>query len=172
MARDRDSTWFDPHQMGQQIRLNRTYPQVQGSVFFSSRTLVSNPLGVSDSLRNQYYRFPALLPIMARKGDPQIAAPVWLKVRGRAGRTRLRWKISDESTRYFAVYRFPADQEATLEDSRFLLTIVSALCNGERLRKRAHYRDRTSQPSVRYQYVVTALNRTHHESSSIRVKMK
>ena len=37
---------------------------MQGSIYFSSKTFNNNPNGWNDSLRNNYYRYPALVPPM------------------------------------------------------------------------------------------------------------
>ena len=59
-----DTTWLNPTQMGNQIRLIRTYENVKGSVFFSSKSITNNLLGVQDSLRNDLYKYPSLIPPM------------------------------------------------------------------------------------------------------------
>ncbi|HYK56302.1 MAG TPA: family 10 glycosylhydrolase [Flavisolibacter sp.] len=56
--------WKNPAELPNQIKLLRTYPTIQGSVYFSSRSFESNPNGWSDSLRNNYYRTPAIVPPM------------------------------------------------------------------------------------------------------------
>lgn len=56
--------WHEKTQLPRQIQLLRKYPTVQGSVFFSSKTFAGNPNGWNDSLRNHYYRQPALIPPM------------------------------------------------------------------------------------------------------------
>jgi len=56
--------WKDPKELPNQIQLLRKYPNVQGSIYFSSKTFDSNPNGWNDSLRNNYYREPALIPPM------------------------------------------------------------------------------------------------------------
>jgi uncharacterized lipoprotein YddW (UPF0748 family) len=57
--------WRDPTQIPRQIEAMRDYPQVQGAVYFSSTSFLTNPFGWSDSLRNHYYNYPALIPPMA-----------------------------------------------------------------------------------------------------------
>ncbi|MDQ2863698.1 MAG: family 10 glycosylhydrolase [Bacteroidota bacterium] len=57
--------WKNKNELPNQIKKLREYPQVQGSVFFSSSTFNSNPNGWSDSLRNNYYKYPAIVPPMA-----------------------------------------------------------------------------------------------------------
>ncbi|MEP7253203.1 MAG: family 10 glycosylhydrolase [Ginsengibacter sp.] len=60
----RSYAWKSRNELPNQIKLLREYPQVQGSVFFSSATFASNPNGWSDSLRNNYYKYPAIVPPM------------------------------------------------------------------------------------------------------------
>lgn len=56
--------WKNPAELPKQIRLLRSYPNIQGSVYFSSKSFDSNPNGWVDSLRNNYYSQPALIPPM------------------------------------------------------------------------------------------------------------
>jgi uncharacterized lipoprotein YddW (UPF0748 family) len=60
----RTGPWRNPNELPNQIELLRKYPNVQGSVYFSSKTFDHNPNGWSDSLRNNYYSQPALIPPM------------------------------------------------------------------------------------------------------------
>jgi uncharacterized lipoprotein YddW (UPF0748 family) len=60
----RSYAWKNPEELPNQIKLLREYPNVQGSIYFSSKTFDSNPNGWNDSLRNNYYRTPALIPPM------------------------------------------------------------------------------------------------------------
>ncbi len=60
----RSYAWKNKNELPNQIKKVREYPQVQGSVFFSSSTFNSNPNGWSDSLRNNYYKYPAIVPPM------------------------------------------------------------------------------------------------------------
>lgn len=56
--------WKNPKEIPEQIARLRAYPTTQGSVYFSSKNFQGNPNGWSDSLRNNYYRYPALVPPM------------------------------------------------------------------------------------------------------------
>ncbi len=56
--------WRDKKQLPKQIQLLRQYPTVQGSAYYSSRSFRNNPNGWVDSLRNNYYSTPALIPPM------------------------------------------------------------------------------------------------------------
>lgn len=56
--------WRDKTQLPRQVAAIRETPNVQGAVYFSSKSFVSNPNGWSDSLKNNYYKEPALIPEM------------------------------------------------------------------------------------------------------------
>ena len=60
----RSYAWKNKNELPNQIKRLREYPQLQGSVFFSSSSFNSNPNGWSDSLRNNYYKYPAIIPPM------------------------------------------------------------------------------------------------------------
>jgi hypothetical protein len=54
--------WSDPSEIPQQIQLARSKSKVDGLVFFSSKSLIDNPLGVTDILRNAIFLDAAKLP--------------------------------------------------------------------------------------------------------------
>lgn len=56
--------WQRRDQLPRQIDLLRQYPQIQGSVYFSSRSFDRNPNGWNDSLQNNYYRERVGVPPM------------------------------------------------------------------------------------------------------------
>ena len=56
--------WREPSQLPRQIEALRSKPNIQGMVFFSSKSFENNPNGWSDSLRLNYFKDPAALPPM------------------------------------------------------------------------------------------------------------
>ena len=56
--------WKDKTQLPRQITLIRNTPNIQGMAFFSSKTFEKNPNGWSDSLRFNYFKNPADLPVV------------------------------------------------------------------------------------------------------------
>jgi uncharacterized lipoprotein YddW (UPF0748 family)/DNA-binding MarR family transcriptional regulator len=56
--------WHDANELPRQIKFLRKYPTVQGEVYFSSKSFDNNPNGWCDSLQNNYYSYPALIPPM------------------------------------------------------------------------------------------------------------
>jgi uncharacterized lipoprotein YddW (UPF0748 family) len=71
-----NAAWRDPNQLPKQIRAMREYPEIQGAIYFSSRSFLNNPNGWNDSLQHNYYKYPAQVPPMAwldGSGDEQWA---------------------------------------------------------------------------------------------------
>lgn len=61
-----NKAWRDPTQLTRQIDALRSKPNIQGMIFFSSKSFENNPNGWSDSLRLHYFKDPATLPAMER----------------------------------------------------------------------------------------------------------
>jgi uncharacterized lipoprotein YddW (UPF0748 family) len=59
-----NAAWRKPDELPNQIKLLRQYTNVQGSIYFSSKSFNNNPNGWNDSLRNNYYKLPARIPEM------------------------------------------------------------------------------------------------------------
>jgi uncharacterized lipoprotein YddW (UPF0748 family) len=59
-----NEAWKDSSQLTRQIELLRKTPNLQGMIFFSSKSFNNNPNGWNDSLRLQYFKEPALPPAM------------------------------------------------------------------------------------------------------------
>ncbi|RJP72050.1 MAG: T9SS C-terminal target domain-containing protein [Ignavibacteriales bacterium] len=56
---------FPKTELNWEINKNRQYPAtIQGSVYFSSKSLTGNLAGCADTLKNNFYRYPSLNPIM------------------------------------------------------------------------------------------------------------
>ncbi|MCU0395134.1 MAG: hypothetical protein MUF29_04445 [Chitinophagaceae bacterium] len=50
--------------MPRQIQLTRTVPNIQGQVYFSSKSFINNPNGWNDSLQQNYYKVQVPTPDM------------------------------------------------------------------------------------------------------------
>jgi len=74
----RSRAWRNVNELPNQIKRLREYPQIQGSIFFSSSSFIHNPNGWGDSLRNNYYKYPAIVPPMAWIDSVKPSRPVLL----------------------------------------------------------------------------------------------
>ena len=71
-----NAAWRNPNEIPNEIKELRNYPTTQGSAYFSSKIFERNPIGWNDSLRNNYYRYPALIPPMAWIDNSAPAQPL------------------------------------------------------------------------------------------------
>ncbi|MBN2417313.1 family 10 glycosylhydrolase [bacterium] len=108
----RVSSW-PADELPNQIRLNRENPVCQGSIFYSANHFYTNARGFVDSLKNDFFRYPALTPIMSWKDSIPPNPPLNVRFEHIPSlvTTGLVWNppspASDgETPARYAVYRF------------------------------------------------------------------
>ena len=156
--RNHDTNWENPSQIPDQIRLLRQYPgEVHGSVYFSSKWFAINPLGVSDSLSQQLYRYPAFLPTIPWKDRIPPQAPIGLETDSDKQGIAMIWENTglEGDAAYYAVYRSSGREEPTAEPE----SLVAIIRN-----KELYFLDRDTRFLRKYNYIITALDHSHNES--------
>lgn len=154
--------WRNRQQIPDQIRYLRNNARVQGSVFFSSKSLTDNLAGVKDSLRTEFYRYPALQPAMIWIDDVLPNAPQSLQVSAASNFVNINWqsplKASDGDTAYgYVIYRFNEGDKIDINAPKNILKITFDS-------SQTSFTDTSVLPGSRYTYVVTALDRLKNES--------
>ena len=162
-AGSKEIGWEKGSQISNQIRYNRTKPQIAGSIFFSAKSLNNNELSVSDSLRKLYY-YPALMPTMPWKDKIPPNAPQNVKIQKVADLgVSITWELpatlpkDGDEVQAFVVYRFDENEQINLENPAKILQIV-------RNEGILSCPDKTLNREKLYIYVVTALDRLQNES--------
>jgi uncharacterized lipoprotein YddW (UPF0748 family) len=162
MAEPKSVAFHNPAEITNQIKYLRDNPRVQGSVFFSSTSLTKNLLGFTDSLKQNYYRYPALPPPMLWLDSVAPNVPRAFSVSKITPRTvQLKWEAplparDKEPVFGYVIYRFEGDEKTDLDDPKNILRInynTSTVFN-----------DTTVQAGKTYIYVVTAIDRLKNES--------
>ncbi|MEM6769036.1 MAG: family 10 glycosylhydrolase [Bacteroidota bacterium] len=155
---DIDPAWNDPNEIPRQIALARQLPRVDGSVFFSSKSLLQGPYTIRKSL-NGAYQTPVLLP--PRKTTTPVQ-PVRVKVRKpkmtEAG-NRIGWSVDDKLTAeqlpyYYAIYR------ATEKGGPW--TLIHRTPYGQTCRQ-YYFLDAFPVPETKFRYRVVPVDRYHRE---------
>ena len=154
------------HQLSAKMSLHQQLPRVKGTVLWYAKAAVDNIGNYGTSLRNVYWRTPALQPVMEHIDKKAPKKVRKLKAFNFDGQRVLFWTApkgkgwQDEATRY-AVYRFDKSEKVDLHDTSHLKAIVSDTFYEMPANEQA--------PCV---YVVTALDRMQNESKEVRVKIK
>ena len=150
-----------PQEMPDEIKYLRDNPRVQGSVFFSSTSLLNDPLGFTDSLKKTYYRHPALPPVMLWLDSVPPNIPRNLTAKAENGTVQLKWEepllAKDKEPVYgYVIYRFEGTEKIDLADPKNILHIQY---NDE-----PDYNDKAIQHGKTYLYIITAIDRLKNES--------
>ena len=62
---NRPAAWRDKTMLPRMIELGRNTPNIEGQIYFSSKSFINNPNGWCDSLRQNYYKEKVLTPAMS-----------------------------------------------------------------------------------------------------------
>ena len=169
------SDWLDPSEIPNQIHLNRTTFNTQGSVFFSAKSIRNNPLNLKDSL-SQLYKKPVLHPEMKFLNIPLNKAPNLKKVIMSESGLKISWhgkkkkgglfsflrKTKRYSERnkpyYYVVYKFEGDRLGDIEDPQNILQITEFDAE-----QNYTIYDPNYEEGQNYTYYVTGVNRQHSE---------
>ena len=157
----RNINFKKPSQIPDQVKLLRKNPRVQGSVYFSSKSLMNNPLGVTDSLTDNYYQYPALPPPMIWLDSIAPNRPQELVYKANPHSVTLSWKTPllarDKEPVYgYVIYRFTGDEKIALDDPKHILHIQYDASTS--------FEDDDLDRGKTYKYVVTAIDRLKNES--------
>ena len=155
------------HQMPAKMALHSQMPNVDGTVLWYAKAAVDNIGNYGTMLRNTYWRYPALQPLMpfidhkapkkVRKLKPVWTADgymlFWTAPKGRG------WQNEAEQ---YVVYRFVKGEKLNTDDPSKIVAITSD----------TFLRLPYENGRVVYTYVVTALDRLHNESKPVKKKLK
>ncbi|MBS1530994.1 MAG: family 10 glycosylhydrolase [Bacteroidetes bacterium] len=144
-----------------QIRYLRNNDRVQGSVFFSANSLMKDPYGFTDSLHQDFYKYPALPPAMDWLDSVGPNVPKNLTAKINVKSVALNWQTPDlaadkEPVYGYVIYRFGVTDTVDLDNPKYILHI--------QYNPDTQYIDDTAERNKHYIYVVTALDRMKNES--------
>ena len=157
--------WKNPTELPNQLKLLRQNPNVQGSIYFSSKSFDKNPNGWNDSLQNNYYKYPALVPPMDWISKEKPAAPVLSRVTKKGDEISFSVKplyTGKVPVKYFVIYRFPAGRSiASLinQPSSIFSIVVKPSGFDQALQQR--------EEGKAYQYYITTVGTNNFESEPV-----
>lgn len=154
-------------QLTRKMRYERSLPYVKGNCFWPANEILWNNKGVADSLRQNYHRYPALIPAYTHQHDRSPKKVSQLKATWTPEGYFLHWEAEQsrsnpELASYFVIYRFRKGESIDIEDPSKIVTIT----------RETSYQLPYKKGTTTYRYVVTAVDRFHNESKGKTVKVK
>jgi uncharacterized lipoprotein YddW (UPF0748 family) len=166
-VKNRDPKDASQHQQEAKHRLSEQMQNVQGTVLWYAKAAVDNTGNYGTNLRQNYWRYPALQPLMpfidkTQPAKPRKVKPVWTSdgyiLFWTAPKSK-QW--NDEATKY-VVYRFAKGEKVNTNDPSKLVAVTS----------NTFYKLPYSDGRTKYYYVVTSLNRLQNESKPAKKAVK
>jgi uncharacterized lipoprotein YddW (UPF0748 family) len=156
--------WRDPNQLVRQIQVTRQIPQLGGNALYSSVHFKRNLFGFDQTLRDDLYKYPALVPPMPWIDKMPPATPIHYKKRGK----KLKWKTATTENELdkavaFLVYLNPEGQKFDSDNPENIFTITSE--------KSIRFKPNSRKLRRKFEVRVSALDRLHNESQATKLKV-
>ena len=147
--------WKTAGEIIKQVKLNRTFPNISGSMFFSAKIMRKNPLRLEQKLRRDLYRYPALPPSNSWIISilPQIPKNTLISENDKS--VSLSWRAG-KNTKKFIIYKLRKGKAADLNNPENIFTVTSE--TSLTIPKTAR-----TDPK-KYYYVITSQSHTNSES--------
>ena len=155
------------HQMNAKYALHQEMRNVKGTVLWYAKAVVDNIGSYGSTLRNYYWKTPALQPTMdfidkTVPKKPRKLKPVWTSDGLKLFWTAPKGKNWRTNAHQYAVYRFEKGEKVNLNDATKLVLIT----------KDNYCSLPYTSGNRKYTYVVTTLNRLHNESKGAKKTIK
>ncbi len=166
-----NKAWKNPSEIPDQNRLNRKYKEIKGCIYFSAKFFRTNPNGVIDSMKNDLFKYPALVPPMKYLEAPAPGKVKNLVILKNKRRKFLAWSQPDskrktavDTATYYVVYKFKGEQIGSIDNPENIYKTVRS--NMIILPKRRWLFRK------KYTFAVTAVNRLHNEGTVAGITIK
>lgn len=151
----KEKEWRKSGEIIKQIRLNRTYPNVGGSMYFSGKFLEKDPLRIKEKMLRDLYKYQALTPSNALVIPMVPDKPKEAVMTNSDGKTILSWK-GGTGIKNYVVYKFRKGKPANINNPANILMVTSSESVSFIPDKKCNTED--------YFYVVTSQSHTNMES--------
>jgi len=154
-----DQIYSWKNQLPAKMKLERTLPGIDGNCWWSGYSLIANVQGIADSLKNNYQKYPALIPayVHLHKKAPKDVKK--LTVEWTPSGYLLHWEqngnpSNPEKAQYYVIYQFENKEKTNLADPSKIVYIT----------RETSYLLPYSKGKTKYKYVVTSVDRFQNET--------
>lgn len=154
----KEKGWRSAKQIAKQLRINRNYPNIAGSMHFSAKVLAKNPLGLKKYLLKGPYKHMSLPPVNNRVMQVLPEEPTHAVIKVSGSTFTLEFK-ADDTNKAYVIYRFRKGKPANIENPEAIFFVGSE-------KKLEYTIDRQNNPA-KYFYAVSALSKSNMESQAV-----
>lgn len=147
--------WRSSRQIIRQIKLNHTFPNVGGSMFFSAKVLQKNPLHLKEKMIKGMYRYQSLPPSNNRITPVMPHTPSAARLNISDGKIYLSWE-KEGNNKKFIIYKLRKGKPADLNDPENIFNVTSETGISFPVSRKTDIK--------RYFYVISARSETNTES--------
>ncbi len=152
--------WQRGNEITRQLKLNQRYKQ-QGVFLYSAKPFLNNPLGICDSLRSNYFKYPALVPVSPNIKGEASAQPAGIKVFKDEDNTLVIWNkvlgTKGKQVAYYVIYCFEGNGIGDLNNPQYIVGKTT-----DNFLDTSEYTQKLKEGT--YTFVVTSVNRYKRES--------
>lgn len=146
-------------QLAEKMRLSRSFTTVHGNCFWPAYELLDNYKGISDQLRRNYHRYPALIPAYTHMHKKKPKKVNDLQEIYTTSSHILKWnsksdKYDPTTAHYYVIYRFAKGEKENINNPQNIVDIT----------RQTSYTLPYEGGNKEYKYVVTAVDAFHNES--------
>ena len=157
LGASKQEAWQKGNELARQMTLNLKYPQQQGVFLYSARPLLKNPQGICDTLKQNYFKYPALVPINSNIAGEASVPPAHLSL---SKDNVLSWeKVCDtegKAISYYVVYMSDGEKNIDIDNPKNIIARTVDDC----FDVSAFLKNKTGVKS----FAVTSVNRYKYES--------
>lgn len=155
------------NQMPAKHKLHQEAHHIDGTVLWYAQAVADNVGNYGTVLRNNYWKYPALQPLMPfidskSPKKPRKVKPVWTSDGYILFWSVPKGKAWHDIAKQYVVYRFDNGEKINIEDPSKIVAITND----------TFYKLPYNDGKTKYTYVVTALDKMSNESKPVKIKVK
>ncbi|ABR49789.1 protein of unknown function DUF187 [Alkaliphilus metalliredigens QYMF] len=149
-----------------QHKYNTMKPEVMGSIMFRFQNFNhGNKQQVVNVMKEDLWSTKALVPVMPWRGGQAPHSPTQGRIEALSNGTKLSWVDKDPNTAYYAIYRINKGSEININTDASALKLISTVRKSDKALQ--EFIDKENNDIAKTTYLVTALDRLHHESNEL-----
>lgn len=148
------------NQLSEKMRMTRGCPTIHGNCFWPGYDVLNNYGGIADDLKNDYFKYPALIPAYTNMSKKAPKAVNKIETFYTATQHVMAWTseidpLKPQTAQYFVVYRFAEKEKVDLNNAQNIVATV----------REPFYVLPYEGGEQKYKYVITAVDAYHNESA-------